>query len=206
MLSLRKSRGEDMNATGQMVITKGVQDFSHLMEESDVERLRDAGVFDVHEVVGIMEFPLFDEGLPEDRMYLFSVDGPKTSTVSRMMTRLENWAPDMTLIKRIADFPESSLAASLVLSPLGRNASRPGWGAFRISGYLTQGETPALFSGIFYELSLDVSGDATTFFPTSSPRHYDVTDLAAASASELQRAAIWGYEEDAFSISELKSA
>ena len=191
-----------MNAAGQIVLTRAVPDWSPFVDAAETTRLRDAGVETLHAVTGLIEFPLFTNGLPQDKLYLYSVEGPKLSTLARLLTRFEAWVPEMTALKRLADFPESPFAASCILSPLGRPASRTGWGAFRISGYVTQGEDPNVFPAIFYEVSLDTAGGTTVFLPTSSPRHYEHIDLETASLRDLQAAPIWGFEEEPFGLTE----
>lgn len=188
-----------MNATGQLLIGPALTPWEGLTD-AEVTRLMEAGTTALHPVVGLIEFPLFIDGLPKDRLYLYSVEGPKLSTLTRLMARSERWAPEITTGKRLADFPESALAMALTLGPSGRTASRAGWGSFVVSGCLAQGDDPALFQGIFYEISLDASAETCVILPTSTARHYAAGDLAQASTAEARKMEIWGFEEDPFPL------
>lgn len=188
-----------MNAAGQLIIGPPLVPWEGLSED-EVSRLMDAGTVAIHPVAGLIEFPLFIDGLPKDRLYLYSVEGPKLSTLTRLMARSERWAADVTCFMRLADFPESALAMSLALGPSGRAASREGWGSFTISGCLAQGEDHAMFAGIFYEISLDVSAETCVILPTSTLRHYEAGDLSQATVEDARRMRIWGFEEDPFPL------
>ncbi len=190
-----------MNATGQLVLGPALPAWGAHFSEQGAAAMEEAGVEDLHEVRGFFEIPLFAGHALTDRLYLYSVVGPKLSTIARFVPRFEDGNAELkTVLTRLGASPENGLAMSLRLMPMTMGVSRPGWGAFRVEGFLTQTEDPAMFAGVFYEVALDLTGQTAAFLPTASERHYAAGDLSEMGAKGAAKHKIWGYLPEPFAI------
>lgn len=187
-----------MIATGQLIMNRSMADWGD-MSPQDVARLEDAGVVSLSRVCGMIEFPLFIKGLPPSQMYAFSVETSHITSLSRFRVRMEPES-ESGQMERLVSMPESASAISLRLSPSGHQASRAGWGSFKIEGIVSQPDDPFLFAGIFYEISLDQEGETMIIAPNSGARHYAAGDLAEIGVPAVAELPIWGYAEVPFAL------
>lgn len=194
-----------MNATGQMVVSQPLAQWDTLLTGKQALMLREAGAESLHVIAGLVEVPEFSSGPLGPGAYLYSVEGPRISAVARLMMRLEKTdGSEQALLVRLADFPESAVAAVIGFFPVPHaRVSRDGWTLMGFRGFLTQAEDPSLFAGVFYETVLDFHGDTCVFLPTATPRHYEQGDLTEIGVDGAMSAPIWGYGREGFRLTEV---
>lgn len=180
-----------------MIVSSPLSDWQKILPVHAQEDLHNAGVKRIHQVAGLIESPPGDADFISNQLYVYSVEGPKLSAISRLIVRPEIFGNEtQQMLERLGSVPESAVIGTFSFFDIPHaKASRKGWSLKGFNGFITQTDDPNLFKGIFYEISMDTQAATCVFLPSSDDRHYMDGKLSQMSLRDAGASPIWGFEE-----------